>query len=217
MGVNQFTYLTQFEFSEIYLGYIPNSNLNIDVEADLDDTFIQDVDEVDWSTKGAVTPVKNQGNCGSCWAFSTTGSLEGISKINYGNIQCFSQQQLMDCSSYYGNQGCHGGNMENALKYVLANGITPQSTYPYKGVQGQCLYNQGSFRISNYGVVRGCPSLINMLLQKPISVSVDATNWHPYKGGIFNGCGTNLNHGVLLVGIKNDSWKVKNSWGFNWG
>jgi hypothetical protein len=107
--------------------------------------------------------------------------------------------------------------MEGALKYVQVNGITTESIYPYKGVKGQCQYNQGSFRISRYGVVTGCAALTNMLLQKPISVGVDANNWNSYKGGVFNGCGSNLNHGVLLVGIRNDFWKVKNSWGPNWG
>lgn len=183
----------------------------------VDDTYLK-VDELDWVSKGAVTGIKNQGSCGSCWAFSATGSLEGISKISYGNLQSFSEQQLMDCSSSYGTYGCNGGSTEGALNYTAHNGITTEGSYPYRGMKGSCMINQGNFKISGFDVARGCTAVTNMLLQKPLSTAVDATYWSPYKSGIFSNCGTIIqNHAVLLVGIQDDYWKVKNSWGLTWG
>jgi len=96
---------------------------------------------VNWLTAGAVTPIKNQGQCGSCWAFSTTGSLEGLNFLTNKNLLSFSEQQLVDCSGSYGNQGCNGGLMDNAFKYVMAQGIELEATYPYTAVDGNCKYS----------------------------------------------------------------------------
>ena len=118
MGVNQFSALTDEEFIQTYLGVVaPKEYLNIDSQDDIK------VGDIDWVAQGAVTDVKNQGQCGSCWAFSTTGGLEGLSKLAYGGLQSFSEQQLVDCSGSYGNQACNGGLMTSAFKYVRDKGI----------------------------------------------------------------------------------------------
>jgi len=185
-------------------------------------------DAVDWTTKGAVTPIKNQGQCGSCWAFSTTGSLEGANFLKNKNLLSFSEQQLCDCSTKYGNQGCNGGLMDDAFYYVIDNGITLESKYPYKAVDGTCKYNatDKAFQITNcvdVTVEKALP-LKAAIAQQPVSVAIDAAHasFQLYKSGVYSGlCGTNLDHGVLAVGYGTDSskpfFKVKNSWGASWG
>jgi C1A family cysteine protease len=213
MGLNQFSALTTEEFAQTYLGtVVSESNENIDEEITVS------IGEVDWTTQGAVTPVKNQGSCGSCWAFSATGGLEGLSKLAYGTLESFSEQQLVDCSGSFGNQACNGGLMDNAFKFVKANGIVHESEYPYKAVKQTCSKTTGPFKISGYTDIKNCNDLTSALSGRPISVAVDASNWSPYKSGIFNNCKTALNHGVTLVGVSADAtWKVKNSWGAAWG
>jgi len=140
-----------------------------------------------------------------------------LSKIAYGTLQSFSEQQLVDCSGSYGNQACNGGLMDNAFKFVRDKGITSEAAYPYKGVKGTCTAATGSFKISGYTDVSGCTNLANAVVGRPISVAVDATNWSPYKSGTFSNCAASLNHGVLLVGLTDAYWLVKNSWGTSWG
>jgi len=182
---------------------------------------------IDWSQKGAVTPIKNQGQCGSCWAFSTTGSLEGIYAITTGTLDSFSEQQLVDCSDSFGNMGCDGGLMDQAFQYVEANGIELESTYPYKGVDGKCQYKAAStiFKIDNYTDVtpKDNDALQAAVAGQPVSIAIDAENIMFYSSGIFDNknCGDSLDHGVLIVGYgtanSTDFWKVKNSWGASWG
>ncbi len=196
----------------MYLGtVVPTESVLIDSELDIT------VGDVDWTSQGAVTAIKNQGQCGSCWAFSTTGALEGLSKIGYGSLQSFSEQQLVDCSGSYGNQACNGGLMDNAFKYVKDHGIVHEDEYPYKAVKQTCSKNGGPFKISGFTDIKNCNDLANALTGRPISVAVDATNWSTYKTGIFNNCATKLNHGVLLTGVTGGAWRVKNSWGTSWG
>ena len=213
MGLNQFSALTQEEFVQQYLGTIVPTEAIVEVEHK-DDISVGDVD---WTTQGAVTDIKNQGQCGSCWAFSATGALEGLSKLAYGALQSFSEQQLVDCSGSFGNQACNGGLMDNAFKYVKANGIVTESEYPYKAVKQTCSKNAGPFKISGFTDIKDCNTLATALTGRPISVAVDASNWSTYKSGVFNNCGTRLNHGVLLVGATDQDWKIKNSWGTSWG
>jgi C1A family cysteine protease len=211
MGLNQFSALTTEEFAQQYLGTIVAESSN-DIES-VDDAMIGDID---WVAAGYVTGVKNQGSCGSCWAFSATGGLEGLSK-QLGDLQSFSEQQLVDCSGSYGNQACNGGLMDNAFKFVKDKGIVLEAEYPYKGVKQTCSKTTGAFKIGGFTDIKNCNDLATGLAGRPISVAVDATNWSPYKSGVFSNCKTSLNHGVLLVGVTDQYWKVKNSWGTTWG
>jgi cathepsin L len=185
-------------------------------------------DEVDWSAKGAVTPVKNQGQCGSCWAFSTTGSLEGAHFLSQQKLTSFSEQQLVDCSTSYGNQGCNGGLMNLSFFYIKDNGITTEEKYPYKGVGSTCKYNAAdkAWTVSDCTEVTEDKeeSLLAAIAKNPVSVAIQANHlsFQLYKSGVYTGnCGTNLDHGVLAVGYGTLSgkkfYKVKNSWGSSWG
>jgi len=186
----------------------------------------------DWRTKGAVTPIKDQGQCGSCWAFSTTGSFEGAWALKAGNkLLSLSEQQLVDCSSAYGNQGCNGGLMDQAFQYIIANnGIASESAYPYQAVTNQCMSPLPPMvaTLSSYKDVKQYSesSLLTAAAIGPVSVAIEADqeSFQFYQSGIYAdpNCGTQLDHGVLVVGwgqtsAKVNYWIVKNSWGVSWG
>jgi C1A family cysteine protease len=177
--------------------------------------------EVDWRKGGAVTPVKDQGQCGSCWAFSTVGALEGASFTQKKVLTSFSESQLVDCSGKYGNQGCNGGLMDNAFKYVEKRGITTEAKYPYHPVKGKCHYkhDDNSVYVKSFTDVAKADvdQLAAAVAVAPVSIAVDANNFQFYSSGIFKDCKKSLDHGVTLVGYTADAWIVKNSWGEGWG
>lgn len=220
LALNKFSDLSVEEFKAKYL------NLKTSTEAkDFDLTLLDGTpsNDVDWTAKGAVTPIKDQGHCGSCWAFSSTGALEGLDfvKNQPAQVQSFSEQQLVDCSTSYGNEGCNGGLMQDAFKYVVVNGITTEANYPYVAQDQKCKSKSGVFKIKSYKNVphKSSAALSTACDAQPISVSIDATNIVHYSTGVFDNknCGTQLNHGVLLAGYDAAVWKVKNSWGTKWG
>jgi C1A family cysteine protease len=174
------------------------------------------VGDVDWVASGKVSNVKNQASCGSCWAFSAIAALESAYLIK-GTTVLLSEQQLVDCSGSYGNYGCNGGWMDSAFQYIIDHGITTETAYPYVAKNQVCQTDSGSYKLSGFVDVAGCDNLFNALNQQPVSVAVDASNWSPYRSGVFSNCGTSVNHGVLLVGANTDYWKIKNSWGTSWG
>jgi len=213
MGINQFSALTDEEFVSTYLSpkpYNPEWE-NVDTE------FKKVGADIDWTAKGVVSPVKNQGSCGSCWAFSAVAILESFNLMNGKPGVNLSEQQLVDCSKSYGNQGCNGGFNYQGLAYVKDHGITTASSYPYTAKTGTCQQNGGTFRISSVPSAKGCSGIQTAVDSRPIGVSADATNWSRYASGIFNNCGTNLNHDIFLVGYTSTYWKIKNSWGTSWG
>ena len=178
-------------------------------------TYPESIDQREY---GVVSGVKNQGQCGSCWAFSTTGSIEGFQAQQSGYMQTYSEQQLVDCSGSYGNQGCNGGQMTEGLSYVIQNGITTEAQYPYYAQDGYCQYNGGGYRFNQYATAQASNAgLKSAVAVRPTSVGVDAQNWSFYGGGVFSDCGGSIDHGVLAVGYTEDYWIVKNSWGPGWG
>ena len=214
MGFTKFMDLTPAEFKAKYLGTVPKPAGNV---KQLNTEGLAAT--VDWRTKGAVTPIKDQGQCGSCWAFSTTGSLEGLSFLSGKGLQSFSEQQLVDCSGSYGNEGCNGGLMDNAFGYVKDHGITSEDAYSYTAQDGSCQTDGGAFKIGAWvDVAAGNANQLKAAVAgRPVSVAVDAENWQLYSGGVFSDCSTNLDHGVLAVGYDATSFIVKNSWGTGWG
>jgi len=227
-GMNKFGDLTPEEFKAMYTGYnhIERPYLRSKNEVDLSDVEIAAT--VDWRTEGAVTPVKDQAQCGSCWAFSATGSTEGAHAIATGTLVSLSEQQLMDCSTPEGNQGCNGGFMDQAFEFIISNkGITSEDDYPYKAKDGTCKGGmKAAATISNYvDVTAGSSSKLQAALNiGPVSIAIEADQnaFQFYSSGIFSGtCGANLDHGVLAVGYGTDNgtpyWIVKNSWGSSWG
>merc|ERR1711981_11839 len=229
VGVNQFADMTSAEFKKVMLTYQAHRKQANTVKVfDEKDTPAS----IDWTTKGAVTPVKNQGQCGSCWAFSTTGSTEGAYQISTGKLLSFSEQELVDCAGSYGNQGCNGGLMDDGFKYLESKGDALESTYSYTGKTGKCDASKQSKTALAKGQVtsfkdvtsKSESQLLAAVATGPVSVAIEAdqSGFQFYKSGVFSGtCGTNLDHGVLAVGYGTDGgkayWKVKNSWGETWG
>jgi len=231
LALNQFGDLTNTEFARFYLGLkqttkTAKASITGPKRADLPDSY-------SWVDQGAVTGVKNQEQCGSCWSFSTTGSTEGCHFIGTKNLVSLSEQNLMDCSYSQGNQGCDGGLMTQAMDYIISNGgIDTESSYPYTATDGTCNYNaanSGSTLSTYNNVASGDEgALQNSVYQGPTSVAIDASqsSFQFYSSGVYSDpdCSSSqLDHGVLAVGWGTDSsssqayWLVKNSWGTGWG
>jgi len=231
LGMNQFTDMTNAEYTQTLLKTRYRNDTNAD--SVFHASGLHDLPAtVDWRQQGYVTAVKNQGSCGSCWAFSTTGSLEGQHFKATGKLVSLSEQNLVDCSTAEGNQGCNGGLMDQAFTYIKKNGgLDTEASYPYKGTDGTCNFQSNSIGATLTGFVdvkTGDESALQEAVATigPISVAIDASSimFQFYRSGVYNPwfcSSTNLDHGVLAIGYGNESskdfWLVKNSWGASWG
>jgi len=228
-GANEFSDLTEEEFAVYHNSgdfYALPKDPSVPEHPAYSDEEVEKAlaSNIDWVSKGAVTPVKNQGQCGSCWAFSATGNIEGQWKLAGHSLTSVSEQQLVDCD-HNGDQGCQGGLPENAFKYVKAHGLETEQQYRYTGRGGSCRASgRGAVSISGQTTISHSEGqMLTFLQQKgPISIGVDASRFQTYRGGIMTSCQAGrLDHGVLIVGYGTTGgqtyWKIKNSWGASWG
>jgi cathepsin F len=238
-GITKFTHLSPDEFKNQYLTLKTTERTSTDpVAAEYTDEELMALpDNFDWRPKGAVTPVKDQGQCGSCWAFSSTGNMEGQWFLAGNTLVSLSEQNLVDCDhecldANDCDSGCEGGLMPNAFNYVIKNGgIDTEESYPYTAEDDTCAFKAASVgaKISNWTFVSHNESQMAayMVANGPLSVAVDALIWQFYVGGVITvGCGSSLDHGVLIVGYDHEVdiwgyeiqyWIIKNSWGDSWG
>jgi cathepsin L len=233
LGVNKFADLTHEEFIKQMNGYKMSNKSKPTGSKFLAPENYQIPDAVDWRKKGYVTEVKDQEQCGSCWAFSATGSLEGQHFKSTSDLVSLSEQNLVDCSWDEGNMGCGGGLMDQAFTYIKKNkGIDTEDSYPYEGVDDDCRFKKSTVGATDTGftdITSGDEKALTEAIATvgPISVAIDASqeSFQFYESGVYDepDCSsTELDHGVLAVGYDKDSsgtpyYIVKNSWGTSWG
>ncbi|XP_071825262.1 cathepsin L-like peptidase [Apostichopus japonicus] len=233
LGMNKYADLRGEEFVQMMNGLKFNASRERQGIKFLSYAKFQAPDSVDWRDEGYVTPVKDQGQCGSCWAFSTTGSLEGQHFRSTGVLTSLSEQNLVDCSISYGNNGCEGGLMDYAFQYIKDNlGIDTEDKYPYEAEDDTCRFSPDNVGATDSGYVDVDSGDEDALKEAcaangPISVAIDASHesFQLYESGVYDeeSCSSiELDHGVLVVGYGTDSvggdyWIVKNSWGLSWG
>lgn len=222
-GINRFSDMTWEEFKK---GFLMKEIKNPEYTQEGPEVSVE---SIDWRKKGVISDVKDQGACGSCWAFSTTGSLEAAYAMKGGEKPLFSEQELVDCSRDYDNYGCGGGLMGSAFDYIKDHKIGVESEYSYEAVDGQCRASKTTkrFEIASHRALS--PANVNQLSQEivnqPVSVALEVDGgFQRYTSGIYDGsggCTDRLNHGVLLVGQGEEDGQnfyiVKNSWGSSWG
>lgn len=230
LGLNVMADLTNDEYKQRFLGTrVPEERLNrtstaVDANAEFDLERIPK--KVDWRKHNAVTEVKNQETCGGCWAFSATGAVEGINAIVTGELLSLSEQELIDCEKQ--DSGCEGGWMDDAFKFIEEHGLTLEEEYKYIAEDERCKKDKENdvyVTIDSYAdVAKNEPALVKAAAKQPVSVAIEADGrtFQLYDGGIYDGlCGTELDHGVLVVGydltVGSGFWIVKNSWGADWG
>lgn len=233
MAINQFTDMTTEEFRANVLGGFKSELLGSYGCKSYSSSASGAPSSIDWRSKNAVTSVKDQGNCGSCWTFSATGAIEGAWAISKGQLIDLSEEQLVECAHgiAYGSYGCNGGQMEGAFKYVIEHGQCSNSAYPYtsgNGQSGSCKSCSSVAHISSCSDVKPNDqiSLKGAVAMQPVAVAIDAGSMYfqSYSSGVLTDkskCGTSLNHGVLAVGYGEENgnkyWLVKNSWSTSWG
>lgn len=235
LKINKFADMSNEEFKNKMTGFIPKRNelntklgfKNSGCSAFSFNSSLTVPDSVDWRTKNAVTGIKNQQQCGSCWSFSATGAMEGAWAIKTGKLVSLSEQELVDCSGSYGNMGCKGGLMDSAFEYAIDNGMCTELEYPYRALDGSCKKCTSKVQINGCVDVpsKDQSALKQAVAQGPVSVAIEADRsfFQLYSHGVLDNilCGTNLDHGVLVVGYGTedgkDYWLVKNSWGETWG
>merc|ERR1711998_800943 len=231
LGVNQFTHLSLEEFQNQFTGAKGGSALGSD-DAHLGELEVRSeiADSVDWSTdRSVVNPVKDQGQCGSCWAFSAVGTVESAYALAAGKLGSYAEQQLVDCDTTGGSEGCNGGFNQYGISYIGSTGIAAESSYPYTATDGKCRASSVSKELPA-GTVAGYQSvaktnagLQSALNSAPVSITVDADNsWQSYRSGVLSkSCGLfgQIDHAVIAVGYDSsaDTFKIRNSWGSSWG
>ena len=231
MGVNQFTDLTPEEFKTLYASGLKTS-VGLYGCKSFSSSASGSPSVIDWRTLGAVTSVKDQGQCGSCWTFSATGAIEGAWAISTGKLVDLSEEQLVECATgvSYGSHGCSGGQMDGAFKYVIEHGQCSLSAYPYtsgSGKSGSCQKCSSVAHISSCSDVKPNDqlSLKAAVAKQPVAIAISADTklFQSYSSGVITSpsCYTSLDHGVLIVGYGEENgqkyWLVKNSWSESWG
>jgi len=222
LGINEHTDRTLEEFEKFALGAVRNPARYQAV-----DTVVvhDEPNDVDWRTKGIVGPVKNQGQCGSCWAFAAVAAVEGFNAQKSGKWVSYSEQQVVDCcrgATCGGSAGCNGGEETDAIRWIANNGgLCESSAYPYTGRDGTCKTTCTKVgKVNGVTEVVGEPALITAADSTVVTVAVCASGsqWQSYKSGIMDfACGKSLNHAILLVGYAPTYYIVRNSWGTSWG
>ena len=233
LGINQFTDLTNEEFKRLYVSGF-NGELGSYGCKSFSSTASGTPISIDWRAKGVVNPVRDQGQCGSCWAFATTANAESVWAISSGQLLDLSEELLVDCASGVGyfNLGCNGGQPDSAFKYMINNGQCLESSYPYEagttktaGTCHKCTAASPHFSACYDVAPNDQVSLKGAVSKQPVSIAIEAATYYfqSYSGGILDStkCGTNLDHAVEIVGYGEENgqkyWNVRNSWGSSWG